>query len=118
MAFGLRLGMGQFGVNVATAQLEDSDKGKDGTAFQGSVTYSDGPLGISLGYHNGEREGEANKKNQTEADVFHLSAAYSLGSGVSWKSTLGHAAYTSDDPTLTVDEHSATYFVTGLHLGF
>jgi len=118
MAFGLRLGMGQFGVNVATAQLEDSDSGKDGTAFQGSVTYSDGPLGVSLGYHNGEREGGADKSGQTEADVFHLSAAYSLGSGVSWKSTLGHAAYTSDDPTLTVDEHSATYFVTGLHLGF
>ena len=119
MAFGLRLGMGAFGINIATAQLEDSDGGKDGTAVQGSVTYTDGPLGVSLGYHNGEREGDADtKENQAEADVFHASAKYSLGSGVSWASTLGYASYTSDDPTLANDEHNATYFVTGLKVGF
>ena len=118
MAFGLRLGMGAFGVNIATAQLEDSDGGKDGTAVQGSVTYTTGPLGVSLGYHNGEREGAADKSGQTEADVFHASAKYSLGGGVSWANTLGYASYTSDDPTLANDEHNATYFVTGLKVGF
>ena len=118
MAFGLRLGMGAFGVNVATAQLEDSDGGKDGTAVQGSVTYTSGPLGVSLGYHNGEREGDAaTKSEQAEADVFHASAKYSLGGGVTWANTLGYASYTSDDPA-SADEHKGTYFVTGLKVGF
>ena len=48
----------------------------DGTAVAGSITYSSGPMGISLGYHHGEREGGAAKAGQAEADVFHLSAKY------------------------------------------
>ena len=109
--------MGAFGVNIATANFEDTGSA-DGTAVAGSVTYDTGPLGISLGYHHGEREGDAAKSGQAEADVFHLSAKYSLGMGVAVKSTLGMATYTTDDPTVTDDEHSGTYFVTGLTLGF
>ena len=116
-AVGLRLGMGAFGINIATANFEDTGSA-DGTAVQGSITYSSGPMGVSLGYHHGEREGGAAKAGQAEADVFHLSAKYSLGSGVTWASTLGHATYSTDDATVTDDEHSGTYLVTGLKVGF
>ena len=116
-AFGVRLGMGAFGVNIATANFEDTGAA-DGTAVAGSITYDSGPMGISLGYHHGEREGGAAKAGQAEADVFHLSAKYSLGKGVTWASTLGMATYTTDDPTVTDDEHSGTYLVTGLKVGF
>jgi len=117
MAFGVRLGMGAFGVNAAMASFEDTGNA-DGTAFATSVTYDSGPMGVSLGYHHGEREGGAGKTSQAEADVFHLSAKYSLGSGVTWASTLGMATYTSDDPAALADEHSGTYVVTGLKVGF
>ena len=109
--------MGAFGVNIATANFEDTGAA-DGTAVAGSITYDSGPMGISLGYHHGEREGGAAKAGQAEADVFHLSAKYSLGKGVTWASTLGMATYTTDDPTVTDDEHSGTYLVTGLKVGF
>jgi outer membrane protein OmpU len=105
MAFGVRLGMGAFGVNAAMANFEDTGSA-DGTAFAASVTYDSGPMGISLGYHHGEREGDAAKAGQAEADVFHLSAKYSLGSGVTWASTLGMATYSTDDPAIADDEHS------------
>ena len=45
-------------------------------------------MGVSLGYHHGEREGGAAKAGQAEADVF-IFLQYSLGSGVTWASTLG-----------------------------
>ena len=114
---GLRLGMGAFGVNIATANFEDTGSA-DGTVIAGSITYSSGPMGISLGYLHGEREGGAAKAGQSEADVFHLSAKYSLGNGVTWASTLGNATYTTDDATVADDEHRGTYLVTGLKVGF
>jgi hypothetical protein len=115
---GLRLGMGAFGINIATANFEDTGSA-DGTAIAGSITYSDGPMGISLGYLHGEREGDAAKSGQAEADVFHLSAKYSLGSGVTWASTIGTVTYTTDDPALAAnDDHTGTYVVTGLKVGF
>ena len=58
------------------------------------------------------------KAGQSEADVFHLSAKYSLGNGVTWASTLGNATYTTDDATVADDEHRGTYLVTGLKVGF
>jgi hypothetical protein len=118
MNFGVRLGMGAFGVNIATANFEDTGT-SDGTGIAGSITYKSGPMGVSLGYLHGEREGDAAKSGQAEADVFHLSAKYSLGSGVTWASTIGTVTYTTDDPALAAnDDHTGTYVVTGLKVGF
>lgn len=124
MNFGVKIGMGGMSAGVSMASFEDHGA-QDGTSMNAGVAWSSGPMGVSFAYLHGERDGTGTTgagdlDGQAEADVFHLSMKYSLGGGVTWAGTLGHATFSSDDVDIdnTVDSVSATYVVTGIKIGF
>ena len=114
---GLAIGMGSLGFNIAYAER---DKGTGMPADEwsvvgASVSYSDGPMSVSLGSQMHETEAG------TERSAAMLSASYTLAPGVAWKTsvfqveddTVAPAANTTEDAAV---EGSA--FVTGITLNF
>jgi hypothetical protein len=101
--FGLQVGMGAFGFNVAFAE----DDAGDGSDADETVTvgakYSDGPLSVSVGYAMLDRG------NGSDMTSGMLSAGYVLAPGVSWKSSL----FQAEDGDM-----EGTGFVTGVAVGF
>ena len=122
-SFGIKLGMGGVSAGVSYANFSDHGE-KDQEGINAGVAYSSGPMGVSIAYFHGEKDGNngnaATLNNQAERDVIHLSAKYAMGPGVTLAGTLGHAVYSSDDADLdnSVNESAATYVVMGLKVGF
>ena len=122
-SFGIKLGMGGVSAGVSYANFSDSGE-KDQEGINAGVAYSSGPMGVSIAYYHGEKDGNngdaATLNNQAERDVIHLSAKYAMGPGVTLAGTLGHAVYSSDDADLdnSVNESASTYVVMGLKVGF
>ena len=104
--FGLQVGMGAFGFNIAYAEADD---GKDGDSAKDTETvtaggkYSDGPMAVSVGYAMMDRG------DGTDVTSAMLSASYALAPGVSWNSSL----FQSED-----GDKEGTGFVTGVKVGF
>jgi hypothetical protein len=124
-SFGIKLGMGGVSAGVSYANFSDTgDENKDQEGINAGVAYSSGPMGISLNYYHGEKDGNngsaATLEGQAERDVIHLSAKYAMGPGVTFAGTLGHAVYSSDDFNIenAVNESASTYLVMGLKVGF
>ena len=122
-SFGIKMGMG--GVSAGVAYANYSDHGNaDAEGINAGIAYSSGPMGVSVNYYHGEKDGNngdaATLNNQAERDVIHLSAKYAMGPGVTLAGTLGHAVYSSDDADLdnSVNESASTYVVMGLKVGF
>ena len=121
--FGIKIGMGGVSAGVSYANFSDSGE-KDQEGINAGVAYSSGPMGVSIAYFHGEKDGNngdaATLNNQAERDVIHLSAKYAMGPGVTLAGTLGHAVYSSDDADLdnSVNESASTYVVMGLKVGF
>ena len=122
-SFGIKMGMG--GVSAGVSYANYSDHGNaDAEGINAGVAYSSGPMGVSIAYFHGEKDGNngdaATLNNQAERDVIHLSAKYAMGPGVTLAGTLGHAVYSSDDADLdnSVNESASTYVVMGLKVGF
>jgi predicted porin len=116
---GLTVGFGGFSVGASYADADENTNGTNGNGYNIGVAYTTGPLGISLTYFDGEREGTTTAgvtTGQAEQQTVHLSANYTLGPGVTAAATLGHANFESDDAG--VSEIEATYFVTGIKLSF
>ena len=122
-SFGIKLGMGGISAGVSYANFSDSGE-KDQEGINAGVAYSSGPMGVSIAYFHGEKDGNngdaATLNNQAERDVIHLSAKYAMGPGVTLAGTLGHAVNSSDDADLdnSVNESASTYVVMGLKVGF
>ena len=122
-SFGIKLGMGGVSAGVSYANFSDSGE-KDQEGINAGVAYSSGPMGVSIAYFHGEKDGNngdaATLDGQAERDVIHLSAKYAMGPGVTLAGTLGHAVYSSDDADLdnSVNESASTYVVMGLKVGF
>jgi outer membrane protein OmpU len=122
-SFGIKIGMGGVSAGVSYANFSDSGE-KDQEGINAGVAYSSGPMGVSIAYFHGEKDGNngdaATLNNQAERDVIHLSAKYAMGPGVTLAGTLGHAVYSSDDADLdnSVNESASTYVVMGLKVGF
>ena len=122
-SFGIKLGMGGVSAGVSYANFSDSGE-KDQEGINAGVAYSSGPMGVSIAYFHGEKDGNngdaATLNNQAERDVIHLSAKYAMGPGVTLAGTLGHAVYSSDDHNIEneVNESASTYVVMGLKVGF
>ena len=126
--FGLTIGFGGFSVGGSYAKADDNNNGSDGDGYNIGVAYTTGPLGVSLTYFDGERDGLTTGSgttrvttNSASQKTVHLSANYTLGPGVTAAATLGHANFESNDRTLagaTVQDIEATYFVTGIKLSF
>ena len=121
--FGIKLGMGGVSAGVSYANFSDAGN-NDQEGINAGVAYSKGPMGVSLAYYHGEKDGNKGSAltldGQAERDVIHLSAKYAMGPGVTLAGTLGHAVYTSDDADLdnSVDDSESTYVVMGLKVGF
>jgi len=122
-SFGIKMGMG--GVSAGVSYANYSDHGNaDAEGINAGIAYSSGPMGVSVNYYHGEKDGNngdaATLDGQAERDVIHLSAKYAMGPGVTLAGTLGHAVYSSDDADIdnSVDESASTYVVMGLKVGF
>ena len=120
--FGIKIGMGAISGGVSYANFSD---GNDQEGINAGLAYSSGPMGVSVNYYHGEKDGTGtaaagNLNNQAERDVIHLSTKYALGPGVTFAGTLGHAVYSSDDVDIdnSVNESASTYVVMGLKVKF
>lgn len=116
---GANIGVGGFSFGASYAKANDNTNGNNGDGYNIGVAYSTGPLGVSLTYFDGERDGTTTAGVTTghaEQKTVHLSANYTLGPGVTAAATLGHANFDSNDTG--VNEIEATYFVTGIKLSF
>ena len=105
--FGLQVGLGAFGFNVAYAEHEDgngvaTDNG-DYSLTSAGAKYSDGPMAVSLTHMIGEAD------NGEEGNVTMLSMAYKLAPGVSSKTSFIAGEQGTKD---------GTAFVTGITVGF
>ena len=104
--FGLQVGMGAFGFNVAYAEADD---GKDGDSDEDTETvtagakYSQGAMAVSVGY------GMEDRGDGSEMTSVMLSASYALAPGISWRSSL----FQAEDSDM-----EGSGFVTGVKLGF
>ena len=122
-SFGIKMGMGGISAGVSYANFSDHGN-NDQEGINAGVAYSSGPMGVSLAYYHGEKDGNNGSATtldgQAERDVIHLSAKYAMGPGVTFAGTLGHAVYSSDDADIdnSVDESASTYVVMGLKVGF
>jgi len=121
--FGIKIGMGGVSAGVSYANFSDHGE-KDQEGINAGVAYSSGPMGVSVAYFHGEKDGNNGSattlNNQAERDVIHLSTKYALGPGVTFAGTLGHAVYSSDDVDIdnSVNESASTYVVMGLKVKF
>ena len=121
-SFGIKMGMGAISAGVSYANFSD---GNDAEGINAGVAYSSGPMGVSMAYYHGEKDGTGTVAagtldGQAEVDAFHLSAKYAMGPGVTFAGTLGHSTYSSDDVDIdnSVDESASTYVVMGLKVKF
>ena len=105
--FGLRVGFGSFGFNVAYAEHEDGDgddmDNGDYELASAGMKYSDGPMAVSLTHMMGDAD------NGEEASATMLSLAYTLAPGVASKTSI-----------IAGEQGTAegTAFVTGIAVGF
>ena len=105
--FGLQVGFGAFGFNVAYAEHEDGDgddmDSGDYELASAGVKYSDGPMAVSLTHMMGDAD------NGEEASATMLSMAYKLAPGVSSKTSIINGEQGTSE---------GTAFVTGITVGF
>ena len=77
-----------------------------------SVTYTDGPMAVSLG-HMAHEDDAGGERTATM-----LSASYTLAPGVAWKSSVFTVEDTTSHKNVTGGKNEGTGFVTGITLGF
>ena len=100
--FGLHVGVGDFGFNIAYAEDDKGGDAADETVTVGAV-YTQGPMAISAGY------GMQDRADGGEMSSVMLSASYTLAPGVEWRSSLLQA----EDGDM-----EGSGFVTGFKVGF
>ena len=83
---------------------------KDYDVLGVSVSYTDGPMSVSLGYMSHEEDAGG------EREATMVSASYTMAPGVAWKSSI----FSVEDTTSSVDDgmNEGTGFVTGIALSF
>ena len=117
--FGLQVGFGAFGFDVAYAENDGGqymangmkNEGSDWETMSAGVIYTDGPMAVSLS-HMGAEDGEGDNKNTTM-----LSLSYTLAPGVDSKTSIfGTEVNSGSGSDKRTIEGSA--FVTGFVIGF
>ena len=88
------------------------DKSKNADVWGVSVSYSDGPMALSLGHMTHEDDAGG------EREATMLSASYALAPGVAWKSSVFTVEDTTGHKNVTGGMNEGTGFVTGITLGF
>ena len=100
--FGLQVGMGAFGFNIAYAQ-DDDGAGAENDTVTGGIIYTDGPMAVSGGYAMLDRGAGDDMTSGM------LSLSYVLAPGVSSNTSL----FMAEDGDM-----DGTGFVTGFKVGF
>ena len=90
--------------------VEDMSKNAD--VWGVSVSYTDGPMSVSLGHMQHEDDAGG------ERTATMLSASYTLAPGVAWKSSVFGVEDTTGHKNVTGGKNEGTGFVTGITLGF
>ena len=88
------------------------DKSKNFDVWGVSVSYTDGPVALSLG-HMVHEEDEGGEREATM-----LSASYTLAPGVAWRSSIFTAEDTTSHKDVKGGVNEGTGFVTGITLNF
>ena len=88
------------------------DKSKNFDAWGVSVTYTDGPMALSLAHMTHEQESGG------ERTATMVSASYNLAPGVDWKTSVFGVEDTTTHKDVTGGINEGTGFVTGITLGF
>ena len=88
------------------------DKSKSFDAWGASVTYTDGPMALSLAH----MVHEADNGGERTATMF--SASYNLAPGVDWRSSVFTVEDTTGHADVTGGMNEGTGFVTGITLSF
>ncbi len=104
--FGLQVGFGAFGFDVAYAENDDGkmvDGAGDNSVMSAGVKYTDGPMAVSLSHMAVDYAGG----NESSATM--LSLSYSLAPGVASKTSIFGAEQGTTE---------GTAFVTGITIGF
>ena len=104
--FGLQVGFGAFGFDVAYAENDDGmmeDGAGDNSVASAGVKYTDGPMAVSLSHMAVEFAGG------DEAAATMLSLSYSLAPGIASKTSIFGAEQGTTE---------GTAFVTGITIGF
>ena len=98
--------------NDLVQQSVVEDKSKNADVWGVSVTYTEGPMAVSLGHmtHEDDAGGERT------ASMF--SASYTLAPGVSWRTSVFGVEDTTSHKNVTGGENKGTGFVTGIKIGF
>ena len=94
------------------SQMVVEDKSKSFDAWGVSVTYTDGPMAISLGHLTHEAD------DGGERTATMVSASYNLAPGVDWKTSVFGVEDTTGHANVTGGINEGTGFVTGITLGF
>lgn len=95
---------------MGTKVVEDQTKNYD--VWGVSVSYTDGPMALSLGHMTHEEDAGG------EREATMLSASYTLAPGVAWKSSIFTVEDDTSHKNVTGDMNEGTGFVTGITLGF
>ena len=113
--------MGGTGVNVDAAasalvpeHKEDvvKDKSQDATIWGVSVTWTEGPMALSLGHMTHEADDGGERVSTM------LSGSYTMAPGVAWKTSVFAVEDTTDHKDVTDGMNEGTGFVTGITIGF
>jgi len=88
------------------------DKSKNADIWGVSVSYTDGPMSVSLGHMQHEDDAGG------ERTATMLSASYTLAPGVAWRSSIFGVEDTTSHKNVTNGKNEGTGFVTGITLGF
>ena len=95
---------------MGTAVVEDKSKNAD--VWGVSVTYTDGPMALSLGHMTHEDDAGG------EREATMLSASYTMAPGVAWKTSVFGVEDTTGHTNVTGGKNEGSGFVTGITLNF
>ena len=104
--FGLQVGFGAFGFDVAYAENDDGEMGdtkNDNSVASAGVKYTDGPMAVSLSHM------AVDFATGVESSATMLSLSYSLAPGIASKTSIFGAEQGTTE---------GTAFVTGVTIGF
>ena len=112
---GLAVTTGAFGFNVAWAENDggdDTTEDDDYTVWGASVSYSEGPMSVSLGHMTHAQDSDG------ERAATMLSGSYALAPGVSWRTSVFMVEDDTTHKNVTDGLNEGTAFVTGIKIGF
>lgn len=123
--FGAKLGYAGWTVGGSFRHSEEDDRigggsgqnsiAGDGIAYDVGVSYTSGPMAVSLGYFASDAYGIGAGASDQEMRLIQLSGAYELGAGVSVVGSLFYNEYNGDAAT---GDNDGIAFVSGMRLTF